>query len=213
MTIQVPVYSRNGEEIRKIDLSDEVWTTEYRPHLISELVILQLENKRVGTKSVKTRSTIRGGGRKPFRQKGTGRARQGSIRAPHWRGGAVAHGPKPQVFLNSIPKKKKNLAYRSLLAYKLNNEEIKVVEDIKFEKPKTKEMYEILNNLSLTGKKIAIIYTKDNEFLNQASRNLPKVKPVRVESINLIDLANADVVLFTEGAIKHVDEVFKKGVF
>ncbi len=211
MAVEIAVYGLDGQEKKKIELNEKVFGFDYKPALIAEVALLLRENQRLGTRKTKTRSEVRGGGRKPWRQKGTGRARQGSIRAPHWVGGAVAHGPKVQEFYNNIPRRKRNGAIRSLLSFRLGNGEVKVIEKVEFEKPSVKEMKQALEKLQLAGEKIVVFYSGEDKNLKESLKNFGNVRLVRAENINAYIAMLGKVLLFTEPAIKQIEDALLRG--
>ncbi|MDG2769833.1 50S ribosomal protein L4, partial [Vibrio parahaemolyticus] len=175
----VNVYNINGEVVEEMELSDDIFGIEINEHAVYEVVKNQLANKRQGTQSATTRAEVRGGGRKPWRQKWTGRARQGSIRSPQWKGGGVVFAPKPRDYSYSVPKKVKRLALKSVLTSKVVENEMIVVDDLKLNAPKTKEMINIFNSLK-TNKKSLIVIDKRDENVILAARNIPNVQTAYV---------------------------------
>ncbi len=191
----VSLYDQEKNVIGEIDLPDEIFGVKIRPEILHFVVRAHLAAKRVGTVSVKTRSTISGGGRKPWRQKGTGRARAGSIRSPLWRGGAVIHGPKPRDYSFKVNKKIKRLALKMALSSKVQNNELLVVDKIKLNSHKTKEFVQIKNKLELK-KALIVLPEKDNNLI-LASRNVPDVKLIGPETLNTYDILNCENLVIT----------------
>ena len=204
---KVNVYNILGEQVEEIDLKDDVFGVEVNEHILYEVVKNQLANKRQGTQSVKTRAEVRGGGRKPWRQKGTGRARQGSIRAPHWVGGGVSFAPKPRDYSYKVPKKVKRLAIKSALSSKVLNDEIIVLDELSLDEPKTKEMAKILSNIK-AGKKALIVMDKKDMNVIKSARNIPNVQVVFVNTLNVYDILNFDSFIITKDAVRKVEEVY-----
>ncbi len=204
---KVNVYNILGEQVEEIDLKDDVFGVEVNEHILYEVVKNQLANKRQGTQSVKTRAEVRGGGRKPWRQKGTGRARQGSIRAPHWVGGGVSFAPKPRDYSYKVPKKVKRLAIKSALSSKVLNDEIIVLDELSLDEPKTKEMSKILSNIK-AGKKALIVMDKKDMNVIKSARNIPNVQVAFVNTLNVYDILNFDSFIITKDAVRKVEEVY-----
>lgn len=204
---KVALYNLSGEQIDDIELKDSVFGIEVNQHVLYEVVKNQLANKRQGTQSVKTRSEVRGGGRKPWRQKGTGRARQGSIRAPHWVGGGVSFAPKPRDYSYSVPKKVRRLAMKSALSSKVIDNEIIVLDEFKMDQPKTKEIANILKNLN-SSKKALIVMDKKDENVVKSAKNMPGVSTTLVNTLNVYDILNHDTFIITKEAAKKVEEVY-----
>ena len=204
---KVNVYNMLGEQVGEIELKDNIFGIEVNEHVLYEVVKNQLANRRQGTQSAKTRAEVRGGGRKPWRQKGTGRARQGSIRAPHWVGGGVAFAPKPRDYSYKVPKKVKRLAMKSALSSKVLNDEIIVLEELKLEEPKTKEMVKILANVK-AGKKVLIVMDEKNINVIKSAKNIPNVQTALVNTLNVCDILKFDSFIITKDAVRKVEEVF-----
>ncbi|TFZ41817.1 50S ribosomal protein L4 [Soehngenia longivitae] len=204
---KVNVYNINGEVVEEMELSDDIFGIEINEHAVYEVVKNQLANKRQGTQSAKTRAEVRGGGRKPWRQKGTGRARQGSIRSPQWKGGGVVFAPKPRDYSYSVPKKVKRLALKSVLTSKVLENEIIVVDELNLNAPKTKEMINVLKNLK-ADKKALIVIDKKDENVILASRNIPNVQTAYVNTINVYDILKYNSFIITKEAVKKVEEVY-----
>ncbi|WP_143416238.1 50S ribosomal protein L4 [Geobacillus sp. E263] len=203
---KVALYNQSGETIGEIELNDSVFGIEPNKHVLFEAVIMQRASLRQGTHKTKNRAEVSGGGRKPWRQKGTGRARQGSIRAPQWRGGGTVFGPVPRSYSYKLPKKVRRLAIKSALSSKVLENNIVVLDNLTLEAPKTKEMVKILNNLSVDRK--ALIVTDDvNENLTLSVRNIPGVTVVTANGINVLDVLNHDKLVITKAAVEKVEEV------
>lgn len=203
----VKLYKQTGVEAGNIELDDSVFAAEYNEALIHQVVVAQRNNARQGTKCTLTRTEVRGGGIKPWRQKGTGRARQGSIRAPQWAGGGVVFAPKPRDFSQKVNKQAKRSAICSALSEKLRAEELTVVDEIKIQ-PKTKEMVKVLSDLKLE-KRVLIVVTETDEAVVRAAGNIPGVSTIMSNQINVYDLvANAKCVM-TRDAVKKIEEAYK----
>ena len=195
-----------GEIVKEINLENKIWNIEVNDDALKKMIRLQLDSMRQGTRKTKTRSEVSGGGRKPWRQKGTGRARQGSIRAVQWRGGGIAFGVSPRNFTFKINKKERVLALLTALTYK--NKALVVMDSIKLETLKTKEITKILETLKLSGK-ILFVTKEENENLYMASRNLGNVLVLMADEINCYDIVNADVLVVEEEALSIIEEVIK----
>ncbi|SCG84102.1 50S ribosomal protein L4 [Proteiniborus sp. DW1] len=204
---KVALYNVSGQQIGDIELSDAVFGVEVNQHVLYEAVKNQLANKRQGTQSAKTRAEVRGGGRKPWRQKGTGRARQGSIRAPQWIGGGVVFAPKPRDYSYAIPKKVKRLAMKSALSSKVENKEIIVLDELNLTQPKTKDMVNILKNIN-SSKKALIVMAEKNENVIKSARNIPGVQTSLTNTLNVYDILKYDSFIITKDAVKKVEEVY-----
>src|SRR5699024_3091872 len=202
----VDVLSIEGSKVSSIELNDSVFGIEPNQHALFEAVTLQRASLRQGNHKVKNRSEVRGGGRKPFRQKGTGNARQGTIRAPHMVGGGVVFGPTPRSHSFKMPRRMRRLAIRSALSARVNEEVLTVVDDFKLEAPKTKELVSILGKLG-ADKKALIVLEDRNEAVEKSANNLQGVRVITATGLNVLDILSADRVIFTEGAIKKAEEV------
>ncbi|PJW13558.1 50S ribosomal protein L4 [Geobacillus sp. Manikaran-105] len=203
---KVALYNQNGQTVGEIELNDAVFGIEPNKHVLFEAVIMQRASMRQGTHKTKNRAEVSGGGRKPWRQKGTGRARQGSIRAPQWRGGGTVFGPVPRSYSYKLPKKVRRLAIKSALSSKVLENDIVVLDQLLLEAPKTKEMVKILNNLAVDRK--ALIVTDElNENVYLSARNIPGVKVVPANGINVLDVLNHDKLVITKAAVEKVEEV------
>ena len=202
----VSVYNKEGKEVEKIELNDSVFAAPVNEHLVHMAVVLQLANKRQGTQKAKTRSEVRGGGRKPWRQKGTGHARQGSIRAPQWTGGGVVFAPVPRDYSFKMNKKEKAAAMKSVLSSKVEENKLIVVDSLDFEAPKTKEMKAVLDNLKVNKALVVVDETATNAILS--TNNLKEARGVYNNSINVYDILKYDTVVVTKSAVKAIEEVY-----
>ena len=198
----------NGEKVKEINLKDNIWNIEPNNNVLHDAIVLTLASRRQGTHKVKTRSEVSGGGRKPWRQKGTGNARQGSIRAPQWRGGGIVFGPTPdRNYTKKMNRKERRLALKSALTYKAREKELILVDNIKFETNKTKEMMLLLNKLDLVNEKILLVINELDENICLASRNIGNIKVVLPEEVNTYYVVNADKMLLTESSLQKLEEV------
>jgi len=204
---KVNVYNMLGELVEEMELSEDVFGVEINQHVVWEVVKNQLANKRQGTQSAKTRAEVRGGGRKPWRQKGTGRARQGSTRSPQWKGGGVVFAPKPRDYSYSVPKKERRLALKSVLTSKVQNNEIIIVDEIKFDAPRTKDMANLLTKLNADKKALIVMGTKDANVIKSAN-NIPNVATALVNTINVYDILKYNSFIITKEAVRKVEEVY-----
>ena len=204
---KVALYDITGNQIGDIELNDDIFGVEVNTHVMYEAVKNYLANQRQGTQSAKTRAEVRGGGKKPWRQKGTGRARQGSIRSPQWKGGGVVFAPKPRDYSYKIPKKVKRLALKSALTSKVQDQEIIVIDRIVLEQAKTKEMVKVLNNLKASKKTLIVLPERDEAVL-RAAANIEGVKTAYVNTINVYDILNCDSFIITRDAVNKVEEVY-----
>lgn len=204
---KVNVYNMLGELVEEMELSENVFGVEINQHVVWEVVKNQLANKRQGTQSAKTRAEVRGGGRKPWRQKGTGRARQGSTRSPQWKGGGVVFAPKPRDYSYSVPKKVRRLALKSVLTSKVQENEIIVVDHIEFDAPSTKTMVNLLNKLNADKKALIVMDVKDTNLIKSAN-NIPSVATALVNTINVYDILKYNSFIITKEAVKKVEEVY-----
>lgn len=208
--MKLSVYKIDGSEsAEKIELPSNVFEVEPNHHLIYQAVRTYLSNQRQGTHKTKERSEVRGGGKKPWRQKGRGTARAGTMRSPVWVGGGTVHGPRPHTYKLTMTKKSAQLARKSALSLKAKNGEIMVVEDINFEKPKTKDFSSILKKLSIDGKKVLLLTVKGNDNVYKSGRNLPKVNVLNAESAATYDLVNNQLILIQKSAVEDLCKAFK----
>lgn len=204
----VSVYDMNGKETGKIDLNDEVFGIKPNKAVLHSAVVNYLSNQRQGNQSTLTRAEVRGGGRKPWRQKGTGHARQGSIRSPQWTHGGIAHGPKPRSFRISLPKKVRRLAFKSAFSSKVASGDMIVVESLKLDEIKTKSMVNVLSALGVDNKALIVLSDSDNNVI-KSSRNIPGVKTVQTNTLNVYDILNADKFIVVKDAVSKIEEVYK----
>ena len=205
---KIKVLNLNGETKEDITLNDTVWNTEVNEIVLSDAIRLQMASLRQGTHDTKGRSEVSGGGRKPWRQKGTGRARQGTIRAPHWVGGGIVFGPTPRDYDFKMNKKERRLALRSALSDKFQNKELCVVENLELATPKTKDFKKVLETLKLEGKTL-IVTDGENGNACLAARNLTNLHVIEPSSINVLDLVGADNLLIDVESVKKIEEVLK----
>ena len=202
----VKVYNIEGKEVGSLELNEAVFGVEINDHLVHMAVVQQLANKRQGTQSAKTRAEVRGGGRKPWRQKGTGHARQGSTRSPQWKGGGVVFAPKPRDYSFKMNKKEKALAIKSVLTSKVNETKFFVLDDLNFDEIKTKKMKSVLTNFKL--EKALVVIGEKNDNVQLSARNLPKVRMVVSNSINVYDILKYDTLVLTKDAVAKIEEVY-----
>ena len=204
---KVNVYNQLGEVVGDIELNEAIFGIEVNEHVVYEVVKNHLANRRQGTQSAKTRAEVRGGGRKPWRQKGTGRARQGSIRAPLWKGGGVVFAPKPRSYRYSVPKKVRRLAMKSVLSSKVLEGELRILDALTIDAFSTKKAKEILKNLSLETKTM-IVLPEGNDMIIKSFANLPKVETVVVDYMNVYDLMRFDNLVIVKDALSKIEEVY-----
>lgn len=202
----VALFKQDGTQNGEITLNEAIFGIEPNENVVYDAIIMQRASLRQGTHAVKNRSAVRGGGRKPWRQKGTGRARQGSIRSPQWRGGGVVFGPTPRSYSYKLPKKVRRLAIKSVLSEKVAENKLVVVEGLAFDAPKTKEFKEVLTNLSVDTK-VLVVLESGNDFAALSGRNLPNVSIVESNNVSVLDVVSADKLLITKTALTHVEEV------
>jgi len=206
--MSIKVYNQEGKEIGTVELKPEVFGVEPNESVVHQYIVNYLARQRQGNAATKTRKDVRGGGRKPWRQKGTGRARAGTIRSPLWRGGGIVFGPHPRSYGSNFPKKMRRLALRSVFSDKALSERIKIIEDLKLGEIKTKKIDSIMANLDLAGKKCLILDEGENKNLVLSCRNLDMVLYCRAGLANGYDIINADYLLFTKAGLEKVEEVF-----
>ena len=204
---KVDVYNMQGKKVSDVELSEAVFGIEPNENIVHSALVNYLANQRQGTQSTKTRAEVSGGGRKPWRQKGTGRARQGSIRAPQWIKGGIALGPKPRSYSYRINKKEKQLAIRSLLSAKVLDNELTVVDKLEVEEAKTKVMAKALTDLKVEGKAL-IILADGNDNVLRSSRNIEGVKTIELNTINVFDLLNCNKLVLPLDTVKKLEEVY-----
>lgn len=201
----VALYKQDGTQNGDITLNDAVFGVEPNENVVFDAILMQRASLRQGTHAVKNRSARRGGGRKPWRQKGTGRARQGSIRSPQWRKGGIVFGPTPRSYSYKLPKKVMRLALKSVLSQKVLDNSLVAVEGLAFDAPKTKEFANVLNNLKVDTKTLVLV-EEDNEKAALAGRNLPNVKILKAKGVNVLDVANSDKLVVTQKALDQLGE-------
>lgn len=206
--MKAKLYGQDGREAGTVELKPEVFAVEPKEAVVHQYIVNYLARQRQGNAATKTRKDVRGGGRKPWRQKGTGRARAGTIRSPLWRGGGTVFGPSPRDYGSNFPRKMKRLALRSIFSDKARKECIKVIDQIKFDEIKTKSAITLLSNLDLQNKKCLLLDEGVNLNLAMSLRNLKKVKYCRASLANGYDILNADCLLFTKAGLEKVEEVF-----
>ena len=204
---KIDVYDINGKKVKELELNEAVFGIEPNEAVVHSVIVNFLANQRQGTQSTKTRSEVSGGGRKPWRQKGTGRARQGSIRAPQWIKGGIALGPKPRSYKYTVNKKERQLAVKSVLSSKVLENELVVVDSLPLNDIKTKEMVKALSNLKVEGKALIMLPEK-NEKVQKSARNIEGVKTTLVETINVYDLLKYNKLVVTEDTVKKLEEVY-----
>ena len=204
---KVNIYDKGGKVVGELELNENVFAVDINESSMHAAVLNQLANKRQGTQSTKTRSEVRGGGRKPWRQKGTGRARTGSIRASHWVKGGITHGPKPRSYKYAIPRKMKRIALKSALTSKDEDENLFVIDDLKYESIKTKQVVELLENLNVDTS-VLIVLDNSDEILSKSARNIQGVKTALVNTINTYDILKYDKFITTREAVAKIEEVY-----
>jgi large subunit ribosomal protein L4 len=204
---KVAVFNISGAQVGEIELADTIFGIEPNKYVLHDAVVMQQASQRQGTHKVKGRSEVRGGGRKPWKQKGTGRARQGSIRSPQWRGGGIVFGPTPRSYGYKLPKKVRRLAIKSALSSKVIANEIIVLDQLSFNQPKTKEFVAVLKNLKVDTKALIVTNGFDANVV-LSSRNIPGIKFVTADGINVLDVLVYDKLIITKDAVGKVEEVF-----
>ena len=202
----VSVYNMEGKEVDKIELSDAVFGVEVNEHLVHMAVVAQLANKRQGTQKAKTRSEVSGGGRNPWRQKGTGHARQGSTRAPQWTGGGVVFAPKPRDYSIKLNKKERRLAIKSALTTKVNESKLIVLDSFELDEIKTKKFVAVMNNLK--AEKALVVLNEKNDNVIKSANNVPTVKTALTNTINVYDILKYDTLVLTQDAVATIQEVY-----
>jgi large subunit ribosomal protein L4 len=200
----VDVYNTQREVVGQLELKDDIFAVEVKPHVLHEVVLYQLAKRRAGTAKVKGRSEISGGGKKPWRQKGTGRARAGTNRSPLWRGGGIVHGPQPRSYLMRVPKKVRRSALKMALTQKLLDQQMTVLDQFQLEQIKTKDFAGILNRFEL--KKTLVVLGQADVVVERSARNIPDVKVLRYEGLNVYDLLNYHSVLLTQASVGKIEE-------
>lgn len=204
---QTTLYDRTGAAVGTVDLSDVLFAAPVNASVMHQVVTAQLAGRRTGTHDTKTRGEVRGGGRKPYKQKGTGRARQGTIRAPQYRGGGVVFGPHPRSYEQRLPRKMKQLALRGALTAKLGDNAIKVIDAFGLEAIRTRELVAVLAAMQATGRVLVVAPGRDQN-LDLSARNLPRVEVILADSLNVVDLLRADMVLIEQPALARMEEVY-----
>lgn len=204
---RVAMYNINGDQVGEIDLNENIFGIEVHEQALHDVVTMQLAGRRQGTHDTKTRSEVSGGGRKPYRQKGTGRARAGSIRSPIWRGGGIVFGPHPRKYSFRMPKKVRRLAMKSALSSKVEGGTILVLDELKLDVPKTKDMVKILSNLKVANKALVVTAERD-DMVYKSARNIPGIKQLSVPGLNVYDLLAHKTLVITKDAVTRVEEVF-----
>ena len=202
----VSVYNMEGKEVGTIELNDAVFGVEINEHLVHMAVVQQLANNRQGTQKAKTRSEVSGGGRKPWRQKGTGHARQGSTRAPQWTGGGVVFAPVPRDYSFKLNKKEKRAALKSVLTSRVQDGKLIVVDELKFDEIKTKKFKAVMDNLKVS--KALVVLADNDEKVVMSARNIPAVKTAQVNTINVYDILKGDTLVLTKDAVAKIEEVY-----
>ena len=203
---KVSVYNMEGKEVESIDLNDSVFGVEVNEHLVHMAVVQQLANNRQGTQKAKTRSEVSGGGRKPWRQKGTGHARQGSTRAPQWTGGGVVFAPVPRDYSFKMNKKEKRAALKSALTSRVQENKLIVIDELKFDEIKTKNFKAVMDNLKVN--KAYVVLNENDEKVVKSARNLPNVQTALTNTINVYDVMKGGTVILTKDAVKTIEEVY-----
>ena len=201
----VALFKQDGTQNGDVTLNDAVFGVEPNENVVFDAILMQRASMRQGTHAVKNRSARRGGGRKPWRQKGTGRARQGSIRSPQWRKGGIVFGPTPRSYSYNLPKKVMRLALKSVLSQKVLDNSLVAVDSLAFDAPKTKDFVNVLNNLNVDTKTLVLV-EEDNEKAALAGRNLPNVKILKAKGVNVLDVANSDKLVVTQKALDQLEE-------
>jgi large subunit ribosomal protein L4 len=204
---QTTLYARTGEAIGTVELSDELFAAPVNAAVMHQVVTAQLAGRRLGTSDTKTRGEVAGGGKKPYRQKGTGRARQGSRRAPHFTGGGVVFGPHPRSYAQRLPRKMKRLALRGALTAKLGGDAIRVLDAFGLDAIRTKDLLGVLDNLKVAGRVLIVSPARD-ERLDLSARNLARVVVLLADSLNVVDLLNADTIVIEQPALARLEEVY-----
>ena len=202
------LYTRTGEAIGEVELSDELFSAPVNTAVLHQVVIAQLAGRHLGTHDTKRRGEVAGGGRKPYRQKGTGRARQGSIRSPQFRGGGVVFGPHPRSYVQRLPRQMKRLALVGALTSKLEDDAIRVLDGFGLEGPKTRDIVNIIDALNCPKGRVLIVSPATDETLILSARNLPGVEVIRADSLNVVAVLNADTVLIEQPALSRMEEVY-----
>lgn len=204
----VTLFKQDGTQNGEVTLNDAIFGIEPNKNVVFDAIIMQRASLRQGTHAVKNRSAVRGGGRKPWRQKGTGRARQGSIRSPQWRGGGVVFGPTPRSYAYKLPRKVRRLAIKSVLSAKAASDDIIVLDGLNFDAPRTKEFRAVLSNLD-AGKKALVVVEEGNDFAKLSARNIPGVKVVAPNNVSVLDVVSHGKLILTKAALEKVEEALQ----
>ena len=204
--MQVPVYNIQGEQVSEVELRDDIFAAPINEAVMHQALLRQLANARQGTAKAKTRGEVQGGGRKPWRQKGTGRARQGSIRAPHWRGGGVVFGPTPRSYEQKMPRKMRRQALRSALSAKASDAQVRVLDTLQMDAPRTKDMVGILSSLGLE-RSVLILLPQSDEVILRSVRNLPEVRTLVAQYLNVRDLLKYDYILMPLASLEVIEGI------
>jgi len=202
------LYSRTGEEIGEVELPEELFSAPINTAVLHQVVIAQLAGRHLGTHSTKKRGEVSGGGKKPYRQKGTGRARQGSIRSPQFRGGGVVFGPRPRSYVQRLPRQMRRLALLGALTAKFDDDAVRVLDAFGLEGPKTRDLVGVIDALGRSEGRVLIVAPETDETLILSARNLPRVEVIRADSLNVVALLNADTVLIEQPALSKMEEVY-----
>jgi large subunit ribosomal protein L4 len=202
------LYSRTGEEIGEVELADELFSAPINTAVLHQVVTAQLAGRHLGTHDTKKRGEVAGGGKKPYRQKGTGRARQGSTRAPHYRGGGVVFGPHPRSYVQRLPRQMRRLALVGALTSKLDDDAIRVIDEFGLEEPRTRDLVGVIDALGRSEGRVLIVAPDTDETLILSARNLPRVEVIRADSLNVVALLNADTILIEQPALSKMEEVY-----
>jgi large subunit ribosomal protein L4 len=202
------LYSRTGEEIGEVELSEELFSAPVNVAVLHQVVTAQMAGRHLGTHDTKRRGEVSGGGKKPYRQKGTGRARQGSIRSPQFEGGGVVFGPHPRSYAQRLPRQMKRLALCGALTSKLDDDAVRVIDQFGLEGPKTRDMVAIIEALGRSNGRVLIVAPGTDETLILSARNLPRVEVIRADSLNVVAVLNADTVLIEQSALTRMEEVY-----
>jgi large subunit ribosomal protein L4 len=202
------LYSRTGEEIGEVELPEELFSAPINVAVLHQVVTAQMAGRHLGTHDTKRRGEVSGGGKKPYRQKGTGRARQGSIRSPQFEGGGVVFGPHPRSYAQRLPRQMKRLALCGALTSKLDDDAVRIIDEFGLEGPKTRDMAAIIEALGRSGGRVLIVAPGTDETLVLSARNLPRVEVIRADSLNVIAVLNADTVLIEQSALSRMEEVY-----
>jgi large subunit ribosomal protein L4 len=208
---QITLYDRTGAAVGSVDLAESLFAAPVNEAVLHQAVVAQLAGRRLGTHDTKTRGEVRGGGRKPYRQKGTGRARQGSRRAPHYAGGGTVFGPHPRSYEQRLPRKMRRLALRGALTAKFGDDAIRVIDDLGLEEPKTRTLVAVLEALGAGdghARRVLVVAPEGDDALLRSAANLPSVAVIRADSLNVVDVLNADTLLIEQPALARMEEVY-----